>query len=97
MNEYTSSICFASSSSSSVRPSPTASRVGPDKVSSTSSVTETAIETNLRQKRGLPYMLIPFTYVDWTLLPQLFGQVYFQQQGIWLVFSITMFYRNSCI
>ena len=26
-----------------------------------------------------------------------FGQIYFQKQGIWLVFIITMFYRDSCI
>ena len=27
-------------------------------------------------------------------LPQLFGPVWFQQQGVWLVFIITMFCRN---
>ena len=28
---------------------------------------------------------------------QLFGPVYFQKQGIWLVFILTMFYKNSVV
>ena len=28
-------------------------------------------------------------------LDKLFGSVYFQKRGVWLLFIITMFYRNS--
>ena len=41
--------------------------------------------------------LLCFIYVKWTLLQQLLGPVCFQEQGVWLVFIITMFYRNSSI
>ena len=40
-----------------------------------------------------PYGTTPI-YVEWTLLPQLFGLVCFQQQGVWWVFIFIVFYRK---
>ena len=34
-------------------------------------------------------------YAEWTLLPQLFRRVHFEQKGHWIDFIITMLYINS--
>ena len=47
---------------------------------------KSAVESDLKVR-----ILLILTQ-EWTLLPQLLGNIYFQLKGLWLVFIITMFY-----